>query len=291
MLDIRRRTGVLLLVLTVAQLILISAQVQSKSGVPVFQEVTFGVFARIQGGTWGALRSVRDVWSNYVWLQGARAENETLKRQVAELQVELQQKEALAARSTKLQELLSLQTSTSLPTIAAEVIAGNPNPGMLTITIGRGSADGIQADMAVIAPAGVVGRIVGPPASHAARVQLLIDRNAAAGALIERTRAGGLVAGADRDPPLTMDLVSNLADVKVGDKVIASGVDGIYPKGFAIGQIESSDRGAGLYRAIAVWPAVDFSSLEEVLVVLVAARSATPEDSVPAPAASAGTAK
>jgi rod shape-determining protein MreC len=291
MLDIRRRTGVLLFVLTVAQLILISAQVQSKSGVPVFQEVTFGVFARIQGGTWGALRSVRDVWSNYVWLQGARAENETLKRQVAELRVELQQKEALAARSTKLQELLSLQTSTALPTIAAEVIAGNPNPGMLTITIGRGSADGIQADMAVIAPAGVVGRIVGPPASHAARVQLLIDRNAAAGALIERTRAGGMVAGADRDPPLTMDLVSNLADVKVGDKVVASGVDGIYPKGFAIGHIESSDRGAGLYRAIAVRPAVDFSSLEEVLVVLVAARSATPEDSVSAPAASAGTAK
>ena len=109
MLDIRRRTGVLLLVATVAQLILISAQVQSKSGVPVFQEVTFGVFARIQGGTWGALRSVRDVWSNYVWLRGARSENETLKRQVGELQIQLQQKEALAARSTKLEELLSLQ--------------------------------------------------------------------------------------------------------------------------------------------------------------------------------------
>ena len=61
---------------------------------------------------------------------------------------------------------------------------------MLTITIGRGSADGVQADMAVIAPAGVVGRIVGPPAAHAARVQLLIDRNAAAGALTERTRVG-----------------------------------------------------------------------------------------------------
>ena len=102
MLDIRRRTGVLLLVVTVAQLILISAQVQSKSGVPVFQEVTFGVFARVQGGTWGALRSVRDVWSNYVWLRGARAENETLRKQLAELQVRLQQQQALAARSTKL---------------------------------------------------------------------------------------------------------------------------------------------------------------------------------------------
>jgi len=290
MLDIRRRTGVLLIVVTVAQLILISAQVQSKAGVPVFQEVTFGVFARIQGGIWGALGSVRDVWSNYVWLRGARAENETLKKQVAELEVQLQQKEALAARSGKLQELLSLQTGTALPTLAAEVIAGNPNPGMLTITIGRGSADGVQADMGVIAPGGVVGRIVGPPAAHASRVQLLIDRNAAAGALIERTRAGGMVVGADRDPPLMMDLVSNMADVKTGDKVVASGVDGIYPKGFAIGWIASSERGSGLYRAITVRPAVDFSSLEEVLVVLVPARSATAEDPVPAPAAPAAVA-
>jgi rod shape-determining protein MreC len=291
MLDIRRRTGVLLIVVTVAQLVLISVQVQSKSGVPVFQEVTFGVFARIQGGTWGALRSVRDVWSNYVWLRGARAENETLKKQLAELQVELQQQQALASRSTKLQQLLSLQTSTNLPTLAAEVIAGNPNPGMLTITIGRGSADGVQADMAVIAPAGVVGRIVGPPATHASRVQLLIDRNAAAGALTERTRSGGMVVGSDRDPPLVMDLVSNMSDIKPGDLVIASGVDGIYPKGFAIGRVESSERGSGLYRAITVRPSVDFSSLEEVLVVLVPGRSATPEDSAPAPAATAGTAK
>jgi rod shape-determining protein MreC len=291
MLDIRRRTGVLLFIVTVAQLVLISAQVQSKSGIPVFQEVTFGVFARIQRGTWGAFRSVRDVWTNYVWLRGARAENETLKRQVAELQVQLQEREALAARSTKLQELLSLQTSTTFPTIAAEVIAGNPNPGMLTVTIGRGSADGVQADMAVVAPAGVVGRIVGPPAAHASRVQLLIDRNAAAGALIERSRAGGMVVGTDRNPPLGMDLVSNLSDVKPGDKVIASGVEGIYPKGFAIGYVESSERGTGLYRAITVRPAVDFSSLEEVLVVLVPARSATPEDAAPAPAATTGTGK
>ena len=291
MLDIRRRTGVLLIVVTVAQLVLISVQVQSKSGVPVFQEVTFGVFARIQAGTWGALRSVRDVWSNYVWLRGARAENETLKKQLAELQVQLQQQQALASRSTKLQQLLSLQTSANLPTLAAEVIAGNPNPGMLTITIGRGSADGVQADMAVIAPAGVVGRIVGPPAAHASRVQLLIDRNAAAGALTERTRSGGMVVGSDRDPPLAMDLVSNMSDIKPGDLVIASGVDGIYPKGFAIGRVESSERGSGLYRAITVRPSVDFSGLEEVLVVLVPGRSATPEDSAPAPAATAGTAK
>ncbi len=71
-----------------------------------------------------------------------------------------------------------------------------------------------------------------------------------------------------------MDLVSNLADVKPGDIVVTSGVDGIYPKGFRIGQVESSERGAQLYRTIMVRPAVDFSSIEEVLVVLVPARPA-----------------
>jgi rod shape-determining protein MreC len=165
---------------------------------------------------------------------------------------------------------------------------------MRTLTIGRGSEDGVEADMAVIAPAGIVGRIVGPPASHAARVQLLIDRYAAAGAVTERTRAGGMVVGLEKDPPLTMELVSNLADVKPGDVVVASGVDGIYPKGFRIGQVETSERGPQLYRSITVRPSVNFSNIEEVLVVLVPARPATAEaEPVPgaAPASPAGTKK
>src|SRR4051812_45632374 len=158
MLDIRRRTGVLLLVTIVAQLFMISVQVPSKSGVPVFQAVTFGAFARVQGGTSGVLRGIGNVWGNYVWLRGVRAENEELRKQVTELSVRFQEQRALAQRATRLQELLSLQTSTSLPTLAAEVIAGNPNPGMLTVTTGKGSADGVLADMAVVAPAGVGGR-------------------------------------------------------------------------------------------------------------------------------------
>ena len=81
---------------------------------------------------------------------------------------------------------MDLKSQATVPTLAAEVIAGNPDPVMRTVTIDRGSADGVQADMAVIAPGGIVGRIIGPVARHAARVQLIIDRNAAAGALTER---------------------------------------------------------------------------------------------------------
>jgi rod shape-determining protein MreC len=139
----------------------------------------------------------------------------------------------------------------------------------------------------VIAPGGVVGRVIVPVARHAARVQLLIDRNAAAGALIERTRSGGMVVGAEANPPLRMDLVSNLADVQQGDLVVASGVDGIFPKGYAIGKVDKVERGTGLYYTIAVRPSVDFSGLEEVLVVLIPPRAAAADE----PAAPAATGK
>jgi rod shape-determining protein MreC len=136
------------------------------------------------------------------------------------------------------------------------------------VTIDRGSSDGVKPDMAVIAPQGVVGRVVDSPGSEAAKVQLLIDRNAGAGALIERTGAGGVVIGADSNPPLLMDFVANLADVKVGDRVVTSGLDGIYPPGFAIGRVEKVQDGQGLYKHIEIRPIVDFRALQAVLVVL-----------------------
>ncbi len=277
MLDIRQRTGYLFLAVMLGHVILISAQVQSKSGVPMLEEATFGVFSRIQAATAGLIYGVRDVWGNYAGLRGARAENETLRKQVADLEVRLLEQRALASSAVRLQALLDLKASTALPTLAAEVIAGNANPNIASITIDRGSADGVQENMAVIAPGGIVGRVIGPVASHAARVQFLIDRAAAVGAVTERSRAGGLVVGVEREPPLMMELMSKMADVQVGDLVVASGVDGIFPKGFPIGHVGAVETGPGLYLTIAVRPAVNFSSLEEVLVVMVPSRAATPE--------------
>ena len=260
--------------LMIAQVLLVSAQVQSKSGVRVLELVTFEMFSRVERATAAVVHGVKDVWSNYASLRGARDENQRLRQQVSELQVQLQEQRSLASRSERLQSLLELKTSAAVPTLAANVIAGNPNPGVRTITVDRGTADGVVADMGVIAPAGLVGRVIGPVARHAARVQLIVDRNAAAGAITERGRAGGMIIGSDEDPPLKMDLVPNLADVKEGDRVLSSGVDGIYPKGFMIGTIEKVEHRGGLYLSIAVRPVVAFGSLEEVLVVMVPPRPA-----------------
>ena len=268
----------------IAQILLVSAQVQTQTGVPVIEAVSFGAFSRVQSVTSSAVRGVRDVWSNYSELRGARDENQRLKQHLAEMEVRLQEQRALAARTAKLSELLQLKEATPLPTIAAEVIGGNPNatPGIREITIGRGREDGVRANMAVIGPKGIIGRVVGFPAAHAARVQLIIDRNAAVGALVERTRDGGLVVGTAGQPSLAMEMVSELAEIKVGDLIVSSGIDGIYPKGYAIGWIDTLEKGKeegrGLYWSIGILPAVDFNSLEEVLVVLVEAGPALIED-------------
>ena len=130
---LRQRTGILFVLVLVGHLILISAQVQSRTGVPVLEAVTFGLFSRVQAAVAAVLDVGRNGWGNYIALRGARVENETLKRQLADLEVRWQEQRALAARTSQLQELMDLKTTTSLPTIAAEIIAGNPNPGILTL--------------------------------------------------------------------------------------------------------------------------------------------------------------
>lgn len=268
MLDIRRRMSYLFLAIMLGHVILISAQVPSKSGPKVLEAVVLGVFGEVQRATAAVTGVTFDLWSRYADLRRVRDENDVLRQQVTDLQVELLEERALAQRAAGLQRLLEFRAQVSLPTLAAQVIAGDATPGFRMITIDRGSSDGVSRDMAVIGPKGVVGRIVGDPVARAAQVQLIIGRNAAAGAMIERSRASGVVVGGAGDPPLAMEYVSNLADVGEGDLVVTSGIDGIYPKGFPIGRVESAVRGPNLYQLIKVRPLVDFSSIEEVLVVL-----------------------
>jgi rod shape-determining protein MreC len=265
-LDIRQRTGWLFMAVTVGHIILISAQVNTRRGVPMLEEATFGVFAEVQRATTSVIGGAHDSWENYFALQQVRSDNEQLRQELAQLQVEMQQERALAQQSRSLQQLLDLRSSLKLETTGANVIGAGASTEFRTMTLDKGTSDGLAADMAVISPLGVVGRVIMPTA-RAAKLQLLIDRNAAAGAIVERSRAQGVVVGTGTDR-LRLDYVSGTADVKAGDRIVTSGIDGIYPKGFVVGQIESIERGAGVYSAIVVRPAVDFSGLESVLVVL-----------------------
>ena len=246
--------------------LIISAQVNSQRGVPVLEAVTFGIFSEVQRVMSSGVSGIRRGWGGYVGLRHLKEENDALKRDLAAAQIAAQEQHALASRARGLETLLELRDRTSLQTTAAEIIGAAAAQDFRTVTIDKGTRDGLRPDMAVIAPAGVVGRIV-VPSARSAKVQLLVDRNAAAGAIVERTRAQGVVVGAGGER-LEMEYVSEAYDIVVGDVVVTSGIDGIYPKGFVIGRIESVERSGGAYKRITVKPAVDFNGIEEVLVVV-----------------------
>jgi rod shape-determining protein MreC len=286
--EIRQRVGYLLAAVMLGHIILISAQIQSKAGVPVLQSVTFGLFAEVQRGASAVVSVFRRGWSGYVELRDVREENERLKRELADAQIQVQEQRALADRARGLERLLDLRDRTNLQTLAAEIIGSGATPDFRTLTLDKGTDHGLKIDMAVVAPAGVVGRIV-VPTPRAAKVQLLIDRNAAAAAIVERSRAQGIVVGAG-DERLRMQYVSDIADVQVGDTIVTSGIEGIFPKGFVIGRVESIEKSGTAFKQILVRPAIDFSSLEEVLVVLtptpaseVAAELGSPQNAGPPP--------
>jgi rod shape-determining protein MreC len=265
-LEIRQHAGYLFLAVTLGHVILISAQVNSRSGVPVLEAVTFGLFAEVQRGSSAGVSGVRGFWHRYGSLRSVERENAELKQQLESVQVELQEQRALADRARGLQQLLDLRDRSKLKTMAAEIIASSASPDFQTLTLDKGRNYGLRTDMAVIANDGVVGRIV-VSSGRAAKVQLLIDRNAAAGALVERSRAQGVAKGTG-DSRLLLEFVSETADVAVGDLVVTSGIEGIFPKGFTIGRVDVVEKTGPAYKRITVKPAVDFSRLEEVLVVL-----------------------
>ncbi len=263
---IRQRSGYLFLGVVLGHILLISAQVNSRSGVPILESVTFGVFSEFQRVVASGFGGVRRVWNGYIDLRNLKVENETLKRQLSDAQIAVQQQRALADRARGLEQLLELRDRSNLQTAAAAIIGEAPTPDFRTVTIDKGSVHGLKTDMAVLAPAGVVGRVV-KPSAHSAIVQLLIDRNAAAGVIIERSRAQGIAMGAG-DGRLRLEYMSEAFDVAVGDEVVTSGIDNIYPKGFAVGKIDVVEKSGGAYKRITIKPAVDFSALEDVLVVL-----------------------
>ena len=263
----RRRTLTLFVVLCLGHVLLISAQVQSGQGRSVLHDSAFGAVAAVQGSSAAVTNGVGGFWSHYLALIGVSRENEQLRARVVSLEGELQAERARAAAVSALEQALKLQQSVAPPTLAARVIAGSPIPATLTVVIDRGTSDGVTSNMAVISGAGVVGRVIGQPSAHAARVQLLNGKSANTGAMIEKTGDAGLAAGGFADGLLRFELLSSGASVAAGDRIVTSGQDGIYPAGFLIGQVTAVN-GSGKAREIFIAPAVNFSRVDLVLVIL-----------------------
>jgi len=266
-----RRSRLLLAALVVSHLVVIGHQVDGGEGLSLLQRVVFKTLAPVQHLVAVAVHGVGQAWSSYLDLRGVHDDNTRLADRVAGLERQIQDEQQRVLEAERLRELLELRQVLPVATIAAEVVGRDGLPWFRTLTLDKGKQDGIELDAAVLSPTGIVGRVVavGP---RAARVQLLLDRDSGVAAMIERSRVAGVVCGqvgfADQGKPdLVMKYVSSLSDVAVGDRVLSSGLDRIYPKGLVIGRVRSVGAGAGLFREVVVTPSAGFDRLEEVLVV------------------------
>jgi len=266
-----RRNRFLLVGLILAHLTAISHQVDGGSGVSLLQRGVLGVLSPLQRGVAAMASAASELWRGWAFHRETYAENRRLRERLRELETQLQLRSYRAQEAVRLRELLELQQSVPLDTLAAQVVGRDGVPWFRTLTLDKGERDGVRLDAAVISATGVVGRVfaVGP---RAARVQVLLDRDSGAAAIVERSRVSGVVSGQVSatdlgGEDLALKYVPERADVVVGDVVVTSGLDRIFPKGLVIGRVRFVGDVTGLFRDVRVEPSARFSRLEEVLVL------------------------
>jgi len=276
-----RRGRLLLPVLVELHLLVISWQVEDQANVSLLERLVLTVISPFQRLVTSVISGTGYVIDSYVDLRGVREENRDLKERVRSLELALAERQHLAAQAVRLRKLLELRRLLPYETVVAELIAGEGASFARTVTVNKGSRSGVRLNMPVISPSGIVGRIIaiGP---NAAKVQLIVDSRAGVGALIERSRTLGVIEGiGDPNAPagdLPMRFVPALADVAVGDTVVTSGLDQIYPRGLVVGRVSRLGDASGLVREVFVTPATRFYELEKVLILEVPpAEIETPE--------------
>jgi len=254
------------IVLITVNVILLSITSKSRSTLGL-GSVGLSFVAPFQELVTHSVRFTRGVWEHYFSLVSVAQENDILKKMLNESIEKNNQWHEIELANTRLRDLLNFQKAPTNRVVAAEVIGKDPSGWFKTVIIDKGKAEGLQKGLPVVLPQGIVGQVI-EASSHYSKVMLVIDRNSAVDALVQRSRARGIIKGASADQ-CRFEFVLRKHDVQIGDTVIASGLDGVYPKGLRIGRVSDlSERKSDIFYDITVAPFVDYETLEEVLVIL-----------------------
>ncbi|HEX8838520.1 MAG TPA: rod shape-determining protein MreC [Candidatus Acidoferrum sp.] len=262
----RHKSLVLLAGVILLQVLLLAVQIKRDSQGRLIRTWTVGAVSPFErAGSYG-FGWFRDVWRNYFALRSAKKDREDLRRENDALKLRIAQLEGKAAETDRLAALLHFRQSQSdVPMVAARVIGGSAGTASLTVEIDRGEKDGIRKDMGVITPDGVVGK-VSEAYGNTSTVLLLTDTKSGVGAMLADSRIQSPVGGLG-EPLITMKYVPNDDDVSVGERVITSGMDRIFPRDLPVGTITEVKAGVD-FKKIRIKPAANLEKLEEVLVLL-----------------------
>jgi rod shape-determining protein MreC len=253
--------------LVIISLIILSYSVKQPTRVGFFRELILETAAPLASMITVSVKDLAGVWKRYILLVGLEDENGRLKRDNALLIQEINRYREGYLENIRLQKLLSLKERTNHHTVAAMVIGRDQTSMMKAILINKGTAHGLRLDLPVMADQGVVGRIV-ETSAHVSRVLLLIDENSNTDALVQENRIQGILQGA-ASLGCSLKYVPKTETVSVGNIVVTSGLSGLFPKGLLLGAVKSVEKtDSGLFQQIDVAPFVDFSRLEEVMVIV-----------------------
>jgi rod shape-determining protein MreC len=253
-------------ILAVVCLTLLTWKVKNRMPVAMFENVVLSITRPLQQVATITTRRFRGVWDNYVYLVNVQQENQRLREEIKWLRQENHRYLEAYLQYQRLQRLLNFREQTPLDVIAAEVIGRNANSWTEIIYINRGTRDKVATGLPVVTHDGLVGQVI-----HAApalsQVMLLTDFRSGVDALVQRTRASGVVAGRGRNVA-ELKFFPVGTDLQPGDRLVSSGMGGVFPKGLIIGEVKDIHRNGRPTQQVEIQPSVDFSHLEEVLVLV-----------------------
>ena len=230
-------------------------------------QIAISLITPFQKITTSSISFIRNIWSHYFCLVAVKQENDKLKKALGSAIEKNNRFNEIEIFNLRLRKLLNFRKNMSSQMLVAEVIGKDPSPWFKTIIIDKGKSDGIEKGLPVLVPEGIAGQVI-DASLHSSKVLLIIDQISAVDALVQRTRARGIIKGGSTGQCF-FTYALRKHDTRVGDTIISSGLDTVFPKGLRIGKVsEVIKRNFGIFQEVIVKPYVDCEKLEEVLVVL-----------------------
>lgn len=261
------KTSLMVGAIVVSTLTVMALDIQGSKGTTWVENVVVSALAPIQKAITKTTQKTQHLWNSYVALMSVQAENETLKKEIQALQADNNRLVEDNLRYQRLSDLLEAQEKAKETMLLANVVGHDPTTWSNVLLVDRGTDEQIGKDMVVVSADGLVGHVI-QASPGASKVLLLTDFRHSVDALIQRTRDRGVVVGRDRTSCL-MKYIPLDADVQVGDRVITSGMGGLFPKGLVIGTITHVvKREVDLYQEALIRPSADLRRLEEVFVIV-----------------------
>jgi len=266
MVPVAKRPGWIVLVsVLIFHLLLISLQTNKRENAGFMRVWLLDALVPAEKIVDGAVQGVRGVWSGYFALVGVRQENTRLQTENDQLRMQIQSQDEALREAARLREFLSLKESKIGTMVAARVIGRDPGRSSQTLTIDKGTNDGVKINASVIRPEGVVGRVIGVGRTSAI-VQLITDPQSAVGGLLKDTRIQAVFKGTSGSE-LELDYIDDDGTIKVGDELVTSGLDQIHPKGLPLAIVTAVDARGELFKLVHARPTVNMLRLEEVLIL------------------------